>query len=343
MIGVMFNDNYSTGYGIAGTNIKNIVCSRYKVAPNVSNCNVNIFIKIPPLQINPSRYNIGYFYWETIDFPKSWIPYILKLDEFWSPCDLVTKNLIKIGFSGKILSVPTPIIENYCDKNFGLGSNKDGFYNKKFMFYSIFDWNYRKGYDVLFESYFSEFSSENVGLFVKTMARNRQEDRAIIDEIKKIKMSVPGEKPSVFVSTDRLDYDHILAIHKKMDCFVLPHRGEGWGIPIHEAMAHYNPIITTKFGGITDYLSEKSAYLIDYSMTEVKNMGRWNDLYSDKMWAEPSKKSLMANMRTAFLDSEDFYKKRLMSRHVYNSLRYENVSGIIIRRLENIHENFGLV
>ena len=344
MIGVVFHDNYSSGYGIAGTNIKNIIRSRYQIIPGIASGKINVFVKTPPLKIDMSKYNIGYFYWETIDFPDSWIPYILKLDEFWSPCNLVTDNLKKIGFRGKIVTIPTPIKEVASDKIFGLGSSSEGFYSKKFMFYSIFDWNYRKGWDVLFEAYFSEFSTENVGLFVKTVSNSSAHKYKIINKIKSIKKSVPGPKPSAFISTDNLKYEEIMSVHKNLDCFVLPHRGEGWGVPIHEAISMYSPVITTKFGGITDYLNENNAYIVDHSIVKVKNMGsRWGDIYENKVWAEPSVESLKKNMRLAFEDENLFHRKKLLSRHTYNSLTYEKISSIIIKRLEVIIENIGLV
>ena len=42
--------------------------------------------------------------------------------------------------------------------------------------------------------------------------------------------------------------------------FVLPTRGEGWGLPCVEAMAMALPVIATNFSGPTAYLTERNGY-----------------------------------------------------------------------------------
>jgi glycosyltransferase involved in cell wall biosynthesis len=46
------------------------------------------------------------------------------------------------------------------------------------------------------------------------------------------------------------------------DAFVLPTRGEGWGLPIAEAMAMQLPVIVTNHSGPAAFTSDESAYLI---------------------------------------------------------------------------------
>jgi glycosyltransferase involved in cell wall biosynthesis len=46
------------------------------------------------------------------------------------------------------------------------------------------------------------------------------------------------------------------------DAFVLPTRGEGWGLPIAEAMAMELPVLVTNYSGPAAFCSEDTAYLI---------------------------------------------------------------------------------
>ena len=46
------------------------------------------------------------------------------------------------------------------------------------------------------------------------------------------------------------------------DAFVLPTRGEGWGLPIAEAMAMALPTVVTNHSGPSAYATDASAYLI---------------------------------------------------------------------------------
>ena len=44
------------------------------------------------------------------------------------------------------------------------------------------------------------------------------------------------------------------------DVFVLPTRGEGWGLPIVEAMAMELPVIVTNHSGPTEYLTDANSF-----------------------------------------------------------------------------------
>jgi glycosyltransferase involved in cell wall biosynthesis len=345
LINVIHAEGYHSGYSIAGTNIKNIISSRYSNC--FSNINlksgINIFIRTPPFSVNSEAYNIGAFYWETLDFPKSWVNTIRTLDEFWAPCDLVIENLKRIGFKGKIFKIPTPILSETTTNEVILSDNKNQQFKRDFMFYSISEWNYRKGFDILLKAYLREFSNENVGLFIKTSSPDSKLLLKFHAEILEIKSEKDKQYPNIFFCDSRLSYQDLTRIHNTFDCFVLPHRGEGWGMTIHEAINSYSPVITTKFGGITDFLTEDSSYFVNYSMKKTKNMEAWGDLYEDKMWAEPSPESLQEKMRQAFEDGEAFHKKKLLSKSIAQELSYENISKIILDRLEVIGENTGLV
>jgi len=339
----LINVNHSkerfSGYGIAGGNIYNIVKSGFKNASSNKNLSrgINIFVSIPPFKINKGSYNIGFFYWETIGFPDSWVSEILKLDEFWSSCDLITKNLKMIGFKGKIVNMPTPIEKRYSFEKTIFGDAKGEVVgDDSFKFYSIFHWNYRKGYDVLIKAYLSEFSDEDVCLIVKTHNKKKSVLKHFSEIVSREKKALgKANYPKIFFTEGIMNYSDILRIHSSCDCFVLPHRGEGWGIPMHEAISNCNPVIATKFGGITDYFDSSNSYVVDHKMIKSKNMN-WTNLYDDRMWAEPSCPSLMREMRSAFENEEMFRSKQVLSKVLSDKISYENISKKIQKRIREL-------
>jgi hypothetical protein len=62
-----------------------------------------------------------------------------------------------------------------------------------------------------------------------------------------------------------------------------------------------NQIITTRFGGVTEHLTDKSARIIPHTLGPVKGMGWAGSLYSSKQrWAYPSTNHLSRIMRETY-------------------------------------------
>ena len=51
-------------------------------------------------------------------------------------------------------------------------------------------------------------------------------------------------------------------LYHAADAFVLPSRGEGWGLPYVEAMSMELPVLATNWSGNTEYMNEDNSYLI---------------------------------------------------------------------------------
>jgi glycosyltransferase involved in cell wall biosynthesis len=75
--------------------------------------------------------------------------------------------------------------------------------------------------------------------------------------------------PHVQPLLDLLEDATLAALYRGCDAFVLPYRGEGFGMPLLEAMACGKPAITTAQGPSQDFCSEKTAYLIPARKEEV--------------------------------------------------------------------------
>jgi len=92
-------------------------------------------------------------------------------------------------------------------------------------------------------------------------------------------------------------------LYRAADAFVLPTRGEGWGLPIMEAMASGLPAIVTNWGAHLDFAHENTAYLIDSPGTVPVDdeQRRRSPFYgADHRWANPSVHHLALLMRHVF-------------------------------------------
>jgi glycosyltransferase involved in cell wall biosynthesis len=279
---------------------------------------VDFYIQTPPFAKHRSRnYKIGYFYWETSELPRAWAKDIIKsVDELWLPCELTKNACLQAGFRGPIEVLHTPYNSDIKYSNIAIPSpitKNLVLADDVFKFYSVFQWSERKGYSELLKAYYKEFSSnDNVILILKVnpIRRDKNADSKIKSDILKIKKMINKKNsPKIYLITKHISDNQLAGLHMACDAFVLPHKGEGWGMPIHDAMLMNSYVITTKYGGITEALDEDSAFLIDHKVGPVKPM-RWSPWYKpDQKWAYPKVSHLMELMREVYKSREEHSNK----------------------------------
>lgn len=303
--------------------------------------NVDFYLHCPPFNKHKSsNYKIGYFYWEATQLPHSWKKAINKVNELWLPCELVKKACLDAGFKGKIKIVPTPLKPFNLNKEIAIPSpfSNDLILSKDiYKFYSIFQWHERKGYKELLKAYLSEFTpNDNVVLILKVnpLKYKGNTEAKIIKDILKVKSYLGNKKfPPIYLSKKIISEDDLKAIHIAADCYVSPHHGEGWGMPIHDAMWAGNQVITTQFGGVTEHLSNQSAHLINYELKPVTGMD-WSSFYNpSQRWAYPKVKHLAYLMRDVYLNHHKYEDKAKRAKEIADSMTINAVVKIINREL----------
>ncbi len=100
-----------------------------------------------------------------------------------------------------------------------------------------------------------------------------------------------------------LDEEELPRLYAACDCLVHPFRGEGFALPVVEAMACGLPVIVTGAGPVLDYASEETAFLIparrgnfaEFRVGDLETIGRpW-------LW-EPDGDALVDHLRTVVRD-----------------------------------------
>lgn len=128
----------------------------------------------------------------------------------------------------------------------------------RYMFLSVFQWGYRKGWDALLRAYWREFKKfDPVVLVMKVYGHDFSEaaEQAVMRDINMLKMQhcdfrdgkpeMPQDFPDVMLITQQLSGPQLSALYKACDCFVLPTRGEGWGRCFLEAAWHGKFVVAT--------------------------------------------------------------------------------------------------
>ncbi|KAL4855480.1 Initiation-specific alpha-1 [Chlorella vulgaris] len=141
--------------------------------------------------------------------------------------------------------------------------------------------------------------------------------------------------PHIALTGRPLSTGDMMSLYKAADAFVLPTHGEGWGLPLHEAMAMELPTISTGWGGNTQFMTPRNSYLI--RVREFESSDAYDDWLRNMKWAKPDERHLSKLMREVFDRPDKARAKGLLARQDV-VLKYSNaaVAGVILQRLQQI-------
>lgn len=293
----------------------------------------------PRYMVNGAK-NIGYTVWETSRIPDKWVPLCNMLDEIWVPCDW---NVQVFKDSG--VTVPVKKVEHTIELS-ELQTKEEWETNlpiqDKFIFYSIFQWTERKNPDGLIKAFVSEFSrDDDVALILKTYRQNSASavDRKWVADATSNVVSLLHIKnpPPVLIVHGAFPREQMLALHKRGDCFVLPHKSEGWGVPHFEAMGVGNPVIATNFGGNTEFMNNDNSYLVDYNLEPVSNMP-W-PIYSGRTdWANPHLDVCRRHMRDVYENQDEAREKGKIGQESLTKYSWDSIGQKMVKYIKDVKE-----
>lgn len=148
----------------------------------------------------------------------------------------------------------------------------------------------RGGIQYLIRAFAEEFKpDENVELILKiNTAYGIPNIQGMFPELSK---SAP-----IKVIASELTPEALNKLYNECDVFVSPTRAEAFNIPCLEALACGKPVITTGYGGQTDFIDSEVGILTDFNLTQVEHEIE----YEGVKWATPDIKHLQDNLRHAF-------------------------------------------
>lgn len=233
--------------------------------------------------------------WEESAFPEKYVlDFNRSLNGITVMSGYVKKVLIDNGVCVPIKAIGVGV-DHVCKitpkqirKNFGT----------KFKFLHISSGFPRKSIDILLEAYSDAFShKDNVNLIIKTFPNIHN---TVEKQIQEIQLKNPDCAEITLINED-LDYEFLIDLYRQSNALVAPSRGEGFGLPIAEAMIFGVPVITTGFGGQCDFCNEGNAWLINYTFKRAETHMQLDD----SVWVEPDVHHLSKIMRE-FVDQPEY-------------------------------------
>ncbi len=272
------------------------VVAPYRRAANVPYPDVVIRQMWPPRVIDsPGGITLEYFAWEESRVP-SWMvdDFNAYLDGIGVYTSFVRDALrdsgvqIPIRVVGAGVEAPDPGATIEAPELEGLAG---------FTFLHISSAFPRKGVDILLRAYFAAFTgSEDVSLVLKTFPNPHNTVGDLLDELRGGHADPPDVR---WIDRDLADHE-MAALYALADCYVHPARGEGFGLPVAEAMAAGVPVISVAWSGLADIVSDETAVTIPFSLAASES----HLAIDGSEWAEPDEGALAGELARMVVESE---------------------------------------
>jgi GT2 family glycosyltransferase len=278
---------------------------------------------------NLGRYKVGFTMLEVDGFPKEWSKQAQRMDEVWVPNELNRDGLRAGGLKRPIHKIPLGVDTHY----FHPGGVAHRSPNEELVYLSVLEWGERKAPELLLQAFSEEFSvKEPVRLVCKISNRDRA--LSVREEIRKLGLSSSGGRISYLFNMD-IPHCQLPALYRSADCFVSTSRGEGWGMPLLEAMACGLPAIATDWGGHQEFFDERVGYPLRIRGT-VPAVARC-PYYEGHRWADPDPEHLRHLLRWVYEHREEAAERG--SRAALEASQrwtWESTARAIVERLKAI-------
>ncbi|HEX4009196.1 MAG TPA: glycosyltransferase [Solirubrobacteraceae bacterium] len=199
--------------------------------------------------------------WEFGAIPRDWCePLNRNVDEIWVPSDHVRRMYLDAGIDPeRVVTIPNGVdLELFAPEGPrrelpGAGAGT------RFVF--VGGLIGRKGADILFDAWREAFAGrDDVTLVLKDFGANGIYAAADREPLREHVRS--GALPRIVLLDEELSTPELAALYRACDVLVHPYRGEGFAMPVLEAMACGLPVIATAGGPTDEFLPAQAGWAI---------------------------------------------------------------------------------
>ncbi len=266
--------------------------------------------------------------WEFGAIPQDWLaPLHAHVDELWVPSEFVRRMYVEAGVDAdRVVSIPNGVDLEVFGPDGPERDLPEAGGGTRFLF--VGGLIGRKGADVLFDAWREAFAGrDDVTLVLKDFGANdiyRDSGREPIRE-----HIASGALPRIVLIDEDLSTAEVAALYRACDVLVHPYRGEGFAMPVLEAMACGLPAIVTAGGPTDEFLPGDAGWRIDARQVQFAE-DRIDTLETHgRPWVlEPDRAHLVALLRQAdAAEDEELQARGRAGRAAAESLSWDAVAA----------------
>jgi glycosyltransferase involved in cell wall biosynthesis len=265
------------------------------------------------------------FAWEESEFP------VRIVDSFNRDLHLimVTSTFVERAFRHSGVMIPITVVGNGCDhvKNVKPSLTQIPPLSGQRRITHISSGLPRKGVDLLIEAYIAAFRCEDpVELLIKTFPNP---DNIIELTLARLEEKSRDAAP-IKVECASWTNEELIGLYQSSAMVVAPSRGEGFGLPLAEAMMLEVPVVTTGHGGQADFCNDKTAWIVGHTLSPSRS----HVAGSFGLWANANVDDLAAKMR-AVINQPELARQRSKTakRFLETHFTWQRVAARVIRSI----------
>ncbi len=271
--------------------------------------------------------------WEYGRIPAEWVRNCQRVDEVWVPSACAQRMYVESGVPAeKVHVVPNginPSIFHPAVPPMPLATRKS------FKFLFVGGTIHRKGPDLLLKAYCEHFTAaDDVCLVIKDFGGQSVYAGQTFEAQIRAAQARPNA-PEILYLTEELG--DMAGLYTACDSLVHPYRGEGFGLPVLEAMACGLPVIVTGGGATDDFATDEFAYRVPTKRRAIGDVISGMKLAGEGWLLEPNLPELAAKMRWVFEHrAEARAKGRAASECVRREWTWDRAAQVAAQRLRQI-------
>ena len=258
---------------------------------------VNISFTSMPIHGHYQGANIQWVVFESTRVPPTVMSTMLAADQIWVPSEWGRKILVANGACADRCLVMPEGVDAARYHPYGIRA-----VSPVMTFVISGKYELRKSIIETVWAWHQEFGGDpDVELIVKSSHFANQQDKynELVTWIDSLATN------NIRVLWGEISQQDLVDLYQQSHVFVLPSKGEGWGLPLIEAAAVGLPIVTTWYSGHTEFLqhARSSVIPVDFDLAPIgcaeyqfcypTQDGNWGN------WAQPRINSIRAALRTA--------------------------------------------
>ncbi|HEX5270449.1 MAG TPA: glycosyltransferase, partial [Gemmataceae bacterium] len=287
-----------------------------------------------------AEHRIGVWVWELPSLPPGAELQAVPLDEVWVPSAFNQRAVQAISdvpvYRIPYVVEPRPGAAGRGPEGRARARARFGLPEGAFAFLYMFDacsYVERKNPFALVRAFREEFAGRGDAVLVLKVSHGTYDTRFV----ERLGEELDGPvRDDVLVIDEVLPDEGVSDLIAACDCYVSPHRSEGFGLTLAEAMLEGKPVIGTRYGGVTDFLTDETGYPVDFRLVEIaEDLGVYR---AGNVWADPSVPHLARRMREVFGDPEGAARRGARGRRfITDNYSRQAVGRLIAERLRTIY------